>query len=177
MFRKLLCVFLFCVSASGCFWSSREVRPSSGPVNNLSVEILRADLLAQGGVVMVLPFKAGPGAEATPALDRIALSIVKGAADTFSRESSRLVYKVPDSAAEADFVLEGHIDQFQTSGWGDRMLLKNKALIQIKGDLRKIRSQEVVALIYDQRETINDAKSLQLTTYSMGVDIARELIK
>ena len=48
------------------------------PVGSVTGTVLDKDLLVQGGDIALVPFKAGPQAEATDELDRLSLMIIKG---------------------------------------------------------------------------------------------------
>ena len=168
---------IFCLTVSGCFWSSTRPKPGFEHAKTMSVEVLHSDVLARGGAILVEPFRAGPDAEATPVLDRFALLIVKGAVDALDNEGGRLSYRASDSPGKADFVIEGHIDQFKVPGTVDKMMLKKEATIRIKGELRDLKSGEIIALVYDQRNLINDPKGREMAAYAIGVDMVRELVR
>jgi hypothetical protein len=177
MSKVFLAFLIFCMTVSGCFWSSSKPKPGVEHAKTMSVEVLRSDILAKGGAVLVEPFKAGSDAEATPALDRFALLIVKGAADALDNEGGRLSYKASDGPGNADFVIEGHIDQFRIPGTMDKMMFKKDATVRIKGELKDIQSGEIIALVYDQRKAINDPKGEEMAAYAIGVDMVRELVR
>lgn len=151
-----------------------DVRRSSGP---LSIEVLRPDVLEHGGAVMIGLFKAGADAEATPLLDRFSLTILKGIAEVLGEGSSRLKYVNADAAVPADFVIDGHIDEFRGPGLVDRMLLKSNFLVRIRAEVKDMKSGEVVALIFDQQSVHNDRKELDSTAYAIGIGIGQELAK
>jgi len=58
----------------------------------------------------------------------------------------------------------------------DKMMLKKKVAVRVKGELREVRSGEIVALIYDQRQVTNDPKGREMAAYAIGVDTIRGLV-
>ena len=169
-------ILIFCICASGCFAAVHKPRAISEVEKTVSVEVLRSDILAKGGTVNVEPFKAGPDAEATSVLDRFALQIVSAAAEMLRTEGGRLLYKSPDNAGEADFLIEGHVEQFKTPGTMDKLMLKHDISVRIAANLRDVKSGQVIALIFDQRKIENKPKMLDAAGYAIGVDMIRALL-
>ncbi|NTV28510.1 MAG: hypothetical protein HGA80_00320 [Candidatus Omnitrophica bacterium] len=177
MRRNYLLVLAACLLFGGCLWSSKVIKSGQASEPGLSVEVLRPDILVKGGSLILEPFKAGPGAEATPELDRMALSIVKGAVDAMEGGSSRMYYKSPDSSGGADLLVEGHIEKVQAPGFVDGLLFKKEAVFLVKADVRDVASREVVALVFGRRVVPDGSRGFQQAAYDFGRDMVLELNK
>jgi hypothetical protein len=80
----------------------------------------------------------------------------------------------PDAA---DMVLEGHIEEFQTSGgWTAIGIGKNAGALVIKGAVRDRRTNEILVLISGRRE-FQKAVAVEAVAYNVGHEIAEQLIQ
>lgn len=174
--------FLILVSAfflPGCLWpfgaasQSGVEEAASLPV---SVQILNAGLLSGGGEIAFIPFVAGAGAEAGPEVDRLALMIVKGAADAVNRAPSGLRVSTGDDLSGTKFVLDGHIEAFDTDvKWKWVGPGRGDITLKVKGELRDRATGEVVALIFGQK-IFRKIKNADEAAYEIGQGIGEGLV-
>ena len=178
--QQLILSVAFPVVLSGCLWPFRSTMPSASsntPASSILVEVLRPDLLAKGRKLVFVPFTAGVNAEAGQRLDRLALMIVKGASDTFQGISSPIQMIDQGDPDAADMVLEGRIEDFQTSGgWKALGIGRKDGVMVLKGEVRERLTNEILVLISGRRE-FREAKDADAVAYDVGHGIAEQLIQ
>jgi hypothetical protein len=110
-------------------------------------------------------------------LDHLALLIVKGAADAFQKIPSPIQMIDQGDPDAADMVLEGHIEEFHTSGgWTAIGIGKKNGVLAIKGEIRDRRTNEILVLITGRREFLK-VQEAEAVAYTVGSEIAEQLIQ
>ncbi len=174
--RSLLLISLFALS--GCIWPFQGVKPAL-PVSegepSISVDVLQPELLGKGGKLAFIPFTAGVNAEAGPALDRLALLVVKGASDVLSASSLFQILNGAESG-QADLILEGRIEEFTAFAGSFLGMGRKDGVIRIKAELRARRTGDVLAIV-SSRDHFERNKNSDLIAYDIGRAIAQDLSK
>ena len=170
--RITVLLLILVLTVPGCFWpfsgGSRPVAPAASD-EGVSVEVLAGPSFDEVRKIYFEPFSAGPEAEAGEGLDRLALMMVKGFSDE-TGAGGRFVLVAGDEASTADAVIRGRIETFNARGH-----LRKKVLMKVRGDLRSAPDNEVLALLYAQREFRDTREGPGLAAYDIGRIIAREL--
>ncbi len=174
MNQLLKCViFLLLLPAiSGCLWPfAVKNKNVTGPLSSgaVSVGVLNPDLLMKGGKIYFLPFSAGVDAQAGEALDRLSLMMVKGASDALE-EGGRFSLLPGDMAGNADITVKGRIETFGPKGGFRRGLF-----MAVRGEVRLVRTNETMALIYGQKDIVNVKNGADQAAYAIGFDIGKKL--
>jgi hypothetical protein len=172
MNRLLACAVIVLFAASGCFWPfSKGRQPVSPPAidDGISVEILNVPSMQKVRKIYFEPLSAGSDAEAGDMLDRLALMIIRGFFDALG-DGSRFILVPADDAAKADVVIKGRFEEFKVRGH-----LKRKVSMKIRADVRSASDDEVLALIYAQREFRDKKKNSDEAAYNMGYVVAQKL--
>jgi hypothetical protein len=175
MNKLLLCLVVLVFSASGCFWPFSSGKPSvvrASVDTGVSVEMLNVSALQKVKKIYFEPLSAGAQAEASDALDRLALMIIKGFSDASDARGGRFVLVSGDDVSSADVVIKGHIEELKVRGQ-----FKKMALMKIRADVRSVSENEVLALIYAQREVKSKGKNVDQAAYSIGFSIAEKLLE
>ena len=122
----------------------------------------------------ILPFTAGSNIEANDGLDKIALMIVKGSADTIEGRSSPLKVVTAENANRVDLIIEGHITDMSAPSKLGRWVLgkKNKAL-SVSGKVIERKTGDTLAIFTHSKQTKNKKAQFEDLGYAMGEDIAR----
>lgn len=172
MKRPFLYIIVFTLFVSGCIWpfsgARKTVTPSvAGDI--VSFEVIDADAVSKGGQLYMMPFEAGVDAVAGDVLDRFSLLMVKGLSDGLA-DGRKFTVLSGDDASKADSVIKGHIEQFKVRG-----SFQKKATIKVRGDLRMTSTDQVVALIYAQREVLVSGQNVDKEFYNIGVAMASKL--
>ena len=133
MLKLLMMMFLFSSCAHAP--ATKSIVVENGSVGPITGSVLDSDILAQGGSLALVPFKAGAQAEATDELDHISLMILKGIKDSVDEHKGTL--QVVDAAdGHPKLALQGYIKEFSKSGKLSRMLLKpNQYSLELEGEL------------------------------------------
>ncbi|MCK5178887.1 MAG: hypothetical protein KAR32_05095 [Candidatus Omnitrophica bacterium] len=134
-------------------------------------QIVDAESLKQGKNIAVIPFKAGVGVEANEELDRIALMIVKGIADTFADAEGNLFNILTAENLEgADFIVQGHVTSVKgpskVSRW---VLLKGHKRLGIDGKMVDAQTGEAIAVFADQ--ATSETENYKDLGYRIGKNI------
>lgn len=135
--------------------------------------LLQEKRLKQGGKLLVIPFKAGVGVAANAELDRLALQIVKGIADTFKKQPGSLHLVFDQDAGSADMVVRGHIVQqriarvFKNGWWR-----KDRCRLAVEGRLIDAVTQDPVLTFSLKREGKTQDNAFDDLAYMLGADIA-----
>lgn len=177
-------IFLSCLTA-GCGWFSGKPKAAA----SLSIEVpaplkfvrdgkvVDAKPLKDGGKIVVISFKAGAGVEATDQLDQTALMLVKGIVDLLHKEGAPFEVLTGENAADADFIIKGHITKFKKPSFVNRWILLNRNIgIEVEGRMLEARSNRTILVFaHGQRARVREKDHKQLG-YLVGEDIARFLL-
>ncbi len=136
--------------------------------DGISVEILDPVTISKVKKIYFEPLGPGPDAEAGDLLDHLALMIVKGFSDAST--GGRFVLVSGDDSSGADAVIKGHVEEFKVRGH-----LKKMATIKVRADLRLVSDDEVVALMYAEREFKIKGKNSSEVAYNIGHAMAQKL--
>ncbi len=85
------------------------------------------------------PFRAGPQAVADEELDRVSMMLIKGLTESLQAAGS--AWTVTDEAAEADYVVEGYIEEFSLPGKVSGVLRKKRTRLSVSGEVYRQDSQ------------------------------------
>ena len=173
-YRMAFFIFFLTVSLQGCFWPFNDGWKSVEILSPISVEILNESAFKREGAIAFIPFVAGPDAEAGGAVDRLALVIVKSAADTLAYSPSTLRVETEEGVGNARYVLDGRIEELrEPSGlaWS-----RKKGILRIKGELRRQDTGEALVLISGQKYFEKDQDAV-FAASEIGRAIAEGLLK
>lgn len=132
----------------GCGFSKRQgiVRPG-GDERIIFGKIVMESRLQQGGNLLIVPFKAGTGVEASDELDKAALMIVKGITEKLKEDETLLKIVSAEHAETADLEIKGHITQFERPRGMKKWLPKQDSLrLSLEGQLIDLKNGGPVAL-------------------------------
>ncbi len=181
----LITIFLSCLAA-GCGWFSGKPKAvaslSGSPQTPAPVTFVRdgkvvdAQSLKEGGKIVIIPFQAGDGVEATDQLDKAALMLVKGIADLLEKEGAPFKVLTDENAADADFIIKGHITKISKPSLARRWLFGNSRIsLEVEGRMVEARSgRSILVFAHGQRARVREKDHKQLG-YLLGEDIARFL--
>lgn len=176
MSRQICVVFVLLIFISGCSWfrphSSKDA--SNGPPVSLYIDsgkVFYKDKLREGGKIAVIAFSAGENIEADEELDKIALMIIRGLAD--SLETSPLEVVFEDEAKEADFIIEGHVTKMLSPSKLKRWVMqKRKIELGVEGKMVDQKNGKTVAVFTDSQRGRADYRQLG---FAIGQDIGNFL--
>lgn len=174
-------IFLSCLTA-GCGWFSGQPKAAA----SLSIEVpaplkfvrdgkvVDAKPLKDGGKIVVIPFKAGAGVEATDQLDQTALMLVKGLVDLLHKEGAPFEVLTGENAADADFVIKGYVTKISKPSLVGRWILGNNRIgLDVEGRMVEARSgRPILVFAHGQKARAKEKDHKQLG-YLVGEDIAR----
>ncbi len=130
-----------------------SIPPRAGKADKIS-RTINAKRLKLGGKILLIPFKAGPGVEATSELDEIALRVNKGMADTFKNNPHGDIFKVldPQSKEQSDLKIKGFFTQYSTSS--KKFLLgKDRTVMSIEVHMLDTKTGEHILFFTDRKES------------------------
>ncbi len=135
----------------------------------VSGSVVDSTSLLAGGLLAFAEFKPGPGAVADEQTDRISLMLIKGIKDAMSVHTSALSIAGEDQLNQADFLLDGHIEEFSKSGKLSRLVMrKNEVYLSVEGEIWRQESGAKV-LVFSSSAVINVKKEKPAeVAYQMG---------
>jgi hypothetical protein len=173
--------FLSCLAA-GCGWFSGKptaavsasIEPQAPVTFVRDGKVVDAQPLKEGGKIVVIPFKAGAGVEATDQLDQTALMLVKGIADLLRKEGVPFVVLTDENAVDADFIIQGHITKIKKPAFVNRWILLNgKIGLDVEGRMLEARSNRTILVFEHGKRARVREKDYKQLGYLVGEDIAR----
>lgn len=179
-------IFLSCLTA-GCGWFSGKPKAAASSLIEPQVveplkfvrdgKVVDAHALKEGGKIVIIPFKAGSGVEATDQLDKTALMLVKGIADLLEKEGASFEVLTGENAADADFVIKGYITKVSQPSLVGRWILGNNRIgLEVEGRMVEAHSsRSILVFAHGQKARMKEKDHKQLG-YLLGEDIARFLI-
>jgi|GEM_PF-994742 len=182
-FATVSLISLICVLTAGCsFFHHRKVAPA--PVRVVAVrpvvangKVIQPQRLKRGGTLVIVPFSAGEGVAASAELDRVALMIVKGAADALQGDNRLFTVVFADQAANSDLAVQGHI----TAQKKFRVLRKWRwqdigRELSVEGKVIDVKTQEPVASFSHTIISRVPEKSFADLADTIGQDIVQFLL-
>ena len=163
---------------SGCFSSAPVKSSSSGIVSSrVTGKVIKEDVFKKGGTLVILPFKAGVNAVASPQLDRVTLMIVKGAVDYLAEQKTPFKVLTTEDQGSPQLVIEGYVDDLSHSGKMSRMAMRPKTTtLSVNGQMVISGTHDRV-LIFQQTKSIPDPKRDGLDiAYQTGQDLGRFIV-
>jgi hypothetical protein len=180
MNRRLIYIVIGTIFvASGCFSSSPKRSSSAVPsLARATGKIIKEDEFKKGGTLVVLPFKAGPNAAASPQLDRVSLMIAKGLIDRLSEEKTPFTVLTTQDQGEPDLVVGGYINDFIQPGKVKRWVMQSKkTALSVDGYIDVHGSKERI-LIFQHKQLKADPKKDGLDlAYKTGQELGRFIIE
>ena len=170
---------VFSVLLIGCGWfGSKHAAPLKKAEFIKTEQIVDAHRLKKGGKVLIIPFSAGVGVEATNDLDRGALMIVKGIADVLKEEGS--FFKILDSnnAQDADFIIKGHFVGLREKTDATLLFFKKQKIYyaDVEGKISDPKSGETLLVFADSKKTEGENETLKDLGYAIGLDIGHFIL-
>jgi len=129
-------------------------------------KIVNAQKLKQGKNIVIIPFKAGVGVEASDDMDKIALMIVKGIYDAFDYDKTgkhaHFNILTAEDIQKPDLVVKGHITEVvKRSKFKRWIMLKSKKSIGIKGKVVDVQTGEAVVIFTDRAEPGSEKRGVR----------------
>lgn len=139
----------------------------------VSGAVIDEPVLLKGGSLVLASFKPGPGAEANDQTDKISVMLIKGIEEVLATNDVPFILKEGQEDEDADFVLDGFIEEFTRSGKMSRLMLKNQAHLSVDGGIWSQLSGTKV-LVFSSSAIINMKKEKPVdVAYRMGRAIGR----
>lgn len=176
--RKGLCGLLLLCLTAGCVWvAPKDTAGMKTHPLPQGQKILNAERLQKGGRMVVVPFRAGVGVEATDELDKIALMIVKGVADLLKKEGAHFEVMTGENADQADFLIQGHITHRAGASGLRRWILRSKTIeLGIEAKMMDIATQQTILVFTQRKETTKKARDYRELGYEIGEDLGRFIL-
>ncbi len=154
---------------SGCSSHNLKKTNFNAQVNPLKeARVFQKDKLARGGNLLVVPFTAGVGVEASDDLDHVALQVVKGIADALQDKGTSFKILVGENAETADFVIRGRIIQMDKKS--------KTASFGLEGSVLGVSDDEILAKFSQNQKSKNKADTFELMGYRTGIEIGQFLL-
>ena len=177
--KKNLLIVLLIFGASGCIFKHPSVInvPSQYKILD-TAQVLNAHALKEGGNLLMVPFKAGVGVEASDELDKLALMIIRGAAQTL--ENNATPYRILDAqnASQAQMVMQGYVLQrSRPGGWQRWFPGPKEILLKVEGRLTEGRTGALILhFIHQKRADLREKDEMALAE-EIGRDIGKFLVR
>jgi len=177
MVRKgfaLCCVAVAVIFAAQVGWAQECLDSERGCG---ACDVLRPELVEGSTSIVIVPFSAGPRVFSDETTSRTALSIVKGMAQEFERDG-RLEVLGDASAAHADLIVMGQIDELRQGKLWKRFLLKKpKRVISAHGKMLYQKDSSVAAVFSLEKVSfLDEGRNFNILATEMGGKLARCLM-
>ena len=163
----------------GCAW----LRPPSEEKNLTVSSAPRSEgkegiRLSQGTKLLIVPFTAGSAVEATEELDKIALMMVKGIAETVAESGKSVEIVDGEQANKVDFILRGHVTEIEETGGGlSRWWGKpQQKILGVEVALVDYKTNRVVAHFVQQKESAQPNVNYRTLGLELGREIGQSLV-
>ena len=141
-----------------------------------SAKIIDLKQYQKGGKLVIVPFSAGAGVEASKDSDRIALKIVQGMVEVLHEQSSQFTVVLGEAAHETDLVLRGYITGLQNPRLKDKFLLRGpKRMLMIRGKMTDRQTGEAIWVFTGKKESLQPEDDFLHLGYLIGRDIGQYL--
>src|SRR3989338_8212224 len=177
---RVILVAGFFLSITGCSWSrhpTEVLSAESVPIVD-DGKVIDLSRLRPGRSVVILPFNAGTQVEASDELDKIALMLVKGAAETFQENPAALKVLFPGEKSQADLFLQGHVTRLTKKSAGAKRWLGRASApsLTVEGDLVERKTGKVVLHFVHGKKAQDKGEDHRALGWEIGKDIARFII-
>lgn len=156
------------------------------PVQKISVEpltsatgtILNASILAKGGKLALMPFRAGPQAEANDELDRLSMAVLRGIKDSLDEQNTALHVITDESQGQPQMVLQGYVQEYSKTGHFSRIMRRShRDRIVLEGEIWLEASGERLLNFSLQRAFDSKKNKPMDVAYAMGKSIGDFIAK
>ena len=173
-----LLVFLILFFAGCCCYRAPKIVAAPEGSSLKEARVFQKEKLAKGGNILVVPFSAGEGVEASDALDHVSLMIVKGIAETLGPAGKPFKILVEQDAQSADFVVKGRIMQMEEKSHFHKPWQKKTETFKlaIEGSVLGVEPEEILAKFSQTKKKESSENSFQPMGYDLGVEIGRFLL-
>lgn len=172
--KKTIFILFICY-ISGCAWLLPErISPQESAQFLQTTKIINLKRLEKGGNLLIVPFTAGAGVEATEELDKVSLMIVKGIIDILNENNSNFRILVSENAEQADLIIKGHIISMKKTPLMKKWIRgKSMAGLAINGKMINSETGEAVVIFSDNRKVANKKETHKELGYMIGQDVGR----
>lgn len=178
MSKRAFFIIIFSVAAAGCSAHRPVSALHSRDTTLTEARVFQKDKLIKGGNLLIVPFSAGEGVEASDELDHVSLMIVKGIADTLGDQGRSFKILTEENAQSADFVIKGRIVRMQAKETFHEPWRKNKSVysLGIEGSVMSVDPEEILAKFAQDDTNKSRSNSYASLGYELGVKIGRFLV-
>ena len=128
------------------------------------------------GKMLIVPFSAGEGVEASKELDQLALMIVKGTGEELERAGSAFTLVGEEELEAAQFILEGHFVKKSESGRIRRWMPGGKTLdLGVQWEVKDRSSGGRLLVSTRELRSSRGKDGWRQLAYRLGQEIAKEL--
>jgi len=143
--------------------------------------VVNAERIAQSKNILIIPFKAGVGAEANIDLDRTSLMIIKGVTDVFDDDQygqpGRFRILTDENSGDAELVMKGYVTEMASPSKMKKWLLfKRGKRLEVDGKLMDANSGEIVMIFHDRKTASKADTTYQAMGRSIGINIGRYIL-
>ncbi len=180
--------FILVCLLTGCSWIHSKKKDISNRDESIWKEmgsaqfvetgkIVNPQRIANGGNLLIIPFRAGPDVEANDNLDKITLMIIKGVSDIIEENDANLKVLVAQNAQDAEFIIDGHITHVDASTKMNKLILrKNNITLSVKGQMVDRNTGELIAVFTDTLVSNKKEENHRQLGYAIGRNIGRFLL-
>ncbi len=139
---------------SGCGYF---VRNETAPIPDsaryeLKGQVIDPAFVRKSGTLLILPFKPGKNVPANEALDRLALTLIRGIVDVFKENPDKTELEIifNEEGGTADFILDGYITKMKKPSQLSRWLFHDSDFtVTVQGEITRRNSIHPVMTFSD----------------------------
>ena len=170
-----VCLAVACV---GC--SSHNLKKSvfSEELSPLKMaRVFQRERIAHGGNLLVVPFSAGEGVQASDELDHVSLEIVKGISDILQAKGRPFKFLDSEDAQSADLVIKGRVVRLEEKTGFKMLPGKHKILsLAVEGSVIEVQGEEILAKFSQDKKGAGKGDTFENLGYRIGVEIGQFLL-
>jgi len=166
--------FIIC----GCASQSKRAQMHQNPDTATNFfRIFEANRFKEGGGLLMIPFKAGPGVEASNELDRIALMMVKGLSEVIQEDKTPFVLADPKNPQTIKLILEGRVIRLDEPSRMKRWIPgKDMTTMAVEGYIVENETEKIVARFLYTEEFGPDVKDYSEIGYAIGKKLGVDIL-
>lgn len=113
--------------------------------------VIRPGRLAEGGRILLVPFRAGESVVASEELDKIAYRVMQGISNSLGENPPYFDIMINDETELPDYYITGYfVEKRQSPGFIKALRLRQGFILGVEGKLVDANTQEVLATFNDE---------------------------
>ena len=173
--KKFICIiatFIIVISYTTISFAKEKKNAAKIDFSGLVID---GPLLTKGGKLGLMPFKAGPLAEANDELDRVSANIIKGIKQALESQPSSLTL-IDATEGKPEIVLEGYVQELTKKGGIGTMMSGKRGTLVLEGNLWLVANGHQLLQFRVSKKFLIKKEDINEIASAMGIEIGRYIL-